>query len=65
MYPDEVPRPIQRLDVTTTGIIEFARTQNAAAYLKKEVKQNHYEIEYYLFDQLHPHNHQISLIFLL
>ena len=33
VYPDEVPRPIQRLDLGTTGVIVFARTCEAAAFL--------------------------------
>ncbi|GJL78672.1 MAG: RNA pseudouridine synthase [Nitrospinaceae bacterium] len=33
VYPDEVPRPVQRLDVGTTGVIVFARTRQAAGFL--------------------------------
>ena len=47
VYPDEVPRPIQRLDVMTTGVIVFARTQKAAAFLMQEFKQNRVEKEYF------------------
>ena len=45
VYLNEVPRPIQRLDVTTTGIIVFARTQKAAAFLMQEFKQHRVEKE--------------------
>jgi len=47
VYPDEVPRPIQRLDVTTTGVIVFARTQKVAAFLMQEFQQNRVEKEYF------------------
>ena len=33
VYPDEIPRPVQRLDAGTTGVIVFARTKEAAANL--------------------------------
>lgn len=33
VYPDEVPRPTQRLDAGTTGVIAFARTRQTAAFL--------------------------------
>ena len=46
VYPDEVPRPIQRLDVITTGIIVFARTQKVAAFLMQEFQENRVEKEY-------------------
>ena len=45
VYPNELPRPIQRLDVTTTGVIVFARRQKAAAFLMQEFKQNRVEKE--------------------
>ena len=47
VYPAEVPRPIQRLDVITTGVIVFARTQKAAAFLMQEFKQNRIDKEYF------------------
>jgi len=46
VYPDEIPRPVQRLDVTTTGIIVFARTQKTAAFLMREFKENRIKKEY-------------------
>ncbi|MBT3514029.1 MAG: RluA family pseudouridine synthase [Nitrospina sp.] len=47
VYPNELPRPIQRLDVMTTGVIVFARRQKAAAFLMQEFKQNRVQKEYY------------------
>ena len=35
-YPAEIPRPVQRLDVATTGVLVFARTRKAAAFLMDE-----------------------------
>ena len=47
-YPDEIPRPVQRLDATTTGLIVFARSRQSAGFLTKEF-QNHSDTEkYYL-----------------
>ena len=60
-YPDEVPRPIQRLDVTTTGIIVFARTQKAAAFLMKEFKQNQIEKEYFALVEGVPQSKQFTI----
>jgi RluA family pseudouridine synthase len=39
-YPQEIPRPAQRLDATTTGVIVFARTREAAGALMKEFKSH-------------------------
>ncbi len=47
VYPDEVPRPVQRLDVTTTGLIVFARTREAAAFIMREFKENRVGKEYF------------------
>jgi len=46
VYPEEIPRPVQRLDATTTGLIIFARTREAAAALMHEFQQNRVEKEY-------------------
>ncbi len=40
VYPEEIPRPVQRLDATTTGLIVFARTRPAAAWMMGEFQQN-------------------------
>ncbi|MBI4388847.1 MAG: RluA family pseudouridine synthase [Nitrospinae bacterium] len=46
VYPGEVPRPVQRLDVITTGVLVFARTRPAAAFLMNEFARNRVEKEY-------------------
>ncbi|MGP0566148.1 MULTISPECIES: RluA family pseudouridine synthase [unclassified Nitrospina] len=45
-YPDEVPRPVQRLDATTTGLVLFAKTRGAAYKLSQEFTQNRVHKEY-------------------
>ncbi len=45
-YPEEVPRPVQRLDATTTGVIVFARTRQAAGILMEEFKSHRIKKEY-------------------
>ena len=61
VYPDEVPRPIQRLDVTTTGVIVFARTQKAAAFLMQEFKQNRVEKEYFALVEGVPRSKKFTI----
>ena len=61
VYPNEVPRPIQRLDVTTTGVIVFARTQKAAAFLMQEFKQNRVEKEYFALVEGIPQTKQFTI----
>jgi 23S rRNA pseudouridine1911/1915/1917 synthase len=46
VYPGETLRPVQRLDCTTTGVIVFAKTRPAAAFLTKEFMQNRIDKEY-------------------
>ncbi|MBC8284392.1 MAG: RluA family pseudouridine synthase [Nitrospinae bacterium] len=46
LYPEEIPRPVQRLDATTTGVIVFARTREAAAILMEEFKSHRIKKEY-------------------
>lgn len=46
VYPDEIPRPVQRLDATTTGALVFARTRKAAAFLMSEFADNRVVKEY-------------------
>ena len=46
VYRDEVPRPIQRLDLGTTGAIVFARTRSAAAFLMDQFKGKNIYKEY-------------------
>ena len=45
-FPDEIPRPVQRLDATTTGLIVFARTREAAGFLMGEFKAQRIYKEY-------------------
>ena len=46
VYPDEVPRPTQRLDGITTGLVVFARTREVAASIMTEFQQNRVRKEY-------------------
>ena len=46
LYPEEIPRPIQRLDTITTGVIVFARKREAAAILMKEFQSHRIKKEY-------------------
>ncbi len=61
VYLNEVPRPIQRLDVMTTGVIVFARTQKAAAFLMQEFKQNRVEKEYFALVEGIPRAKQFTI----
>jgi RluA family pseudouridine synthase len=61
VYPDEVPRPIQRLDVMTTGVIVFARTQKVAAFLMQEFKQNRVEKEYFALVEGVPRSKKFTI----
>ncbi|MFQ5715495.1 MAG: pseudouridine synthase [Nitrospinales bacterium] len=36
LYPEEVPRPVQRLDAATTGALVFAKSKKAATFLMYE-----------------------------
>jgi len=45
-YPEEIPRPVQRLDATTTGVIVFARTREAAGTLMNEFKSRRIKKDY-------------------
>ena len=46
VYPDETPRPVQRLDALTTGLIVFAKSKEAATHLMREFEQNRVDKEY-------------------
>ena len=61
VYPHEVPRPVQRLDVMTTGVIVFARTQKAAAFLMQEFKQNRVEKEYFALVEGVPRSKKFTI----
>ncbi len=45
-YPDETPRPVQRLDALTTGLVVFAKTKEVATHLMREFEQNRVDKEY-------------------
>jgi len=46
VYPGEIPRPVQRLDAETTGLIVFAKSREAAAFLGKEFESGRMHKEY-------------------
>lgn len=46
VYPREIPRPVQRLDAETTGLIVFARTRQAASHLAVQFQKNQVHKEY-------------------
>jgi 23S rRNA pseudouridine1911/1915/1917 synthase len=45
-YPDETPRPVQRLDALTTGLVVFAKSKKVATHLMREFEQNRVDKEY-------------------
>ena len=45
-YPEETPRPVQRLDALTTGLVVFAKSRAAATHLMREFEQNRVDKEY-------------------
>jgi RluA family pseudouridine synthase len=61
VYPDEVPRPIQRLDLGTTGVIVFARTRQAAAFLMHQFKDKNIYKEYLALVEGIPHQKKFSI----
>jgi len=61
MFPEEVPRPVQRLDATTTGLIVFARTRRAAGFLMKEFQNHRVKKEYLALVKGKPENKRFTL----
>jgi RluA family pseudouridine synthase len=61
MFPGEVPRPVQRLDATTTGLIVFARSRQAAGFLMKEFKGHRIQKEYLALVEGKPEKKQFTL----
>jgi RluA family pseudouridine synthase len=61
MFPDEVPRPVQRLDATTTGLIVFAKSRQAAGFLTKEFQEQRVNKEYLALVKGKPKKKQFSL----
>ncbi len=45
-FKNETPRPVQRLDALTTGVVVFAKTSEAAATLTEEFSKNRVYKEY-------------------
>jgi RluA family pseudouridine synthase len=60
-FPEEVPRPVQRLDATTTGLIVFARTRQAAGFLMKEFQNHRVQKEYLALVNGEPEKKQFTL----
>lgn len=46
VYPDETPRPVQRLDALTTGLVVFAKSKQVATHLMLEFSANRVAKEY-------------------
>jgi 23S rRNA pseudouridine1911/1915/1917 synthase len=46
VYPHETPRPVQRLDALTTGLVVFAKSKAVATHLMREFEQNRVDKEY-------------------
>lgn len=61
MFPEEVPRPVQRLDATTTGLIVFARSRQAAGFLMKEFQNHQVQKEYLALVKGNPEKKQFTL----
>ncbi len=60
-FPEEVPRPVQRLDATTTGLIVFARTRQAAGFLMKEFQNHRVQKEYLAVVKGKPRKDQFTV----
>ena len=61
LYPKEIPRPVQRLDATTTGVIVFARKREAAAALMNEFKSHRIKKEYLALVEGEPEAKQFCI----
>lgn len=61
MFPDEIPRPVQRLDVTTTGLIVFARSRQSASFLTKEFQEHRVQKEYLALVKGKPDKRRLTL----
>ncbi len=61
IYPEEIPRPVQRLDTTTTGLIVFARSKQAAGFLMREFKQQRIRKEYLALVKGKPEQKEFTL----
>jgi RluA family pseudouridine synthase len=61
MFPEEVPRPVQRLDATTTGLIVFARSRQAAGFLMKEFQGHRVDKKYLALVKGRPTQEQFTV----
>lgn len=61
MFPGEVPRPVHRLDATTTGLIVFALSRQAAGFILKEFKGHRIQKEYLALVKGKPEKKQFTL----
>jgi len=61
LYPKETPRPAQRLDAITTGVIVFARTREAAAILMEEFQSHRIKKEYLAIVEGEPKEKQFCI----
>ena len=61
MYPEEIPRPVQRLDATTTGLIVFARSKQAAGFIMKEFNKQRIKKEYLALVKGKPEQKRFTL----
>ena len=60
-FPGEVPRPVQRLDATTTGLIVFARNRKVASFIMKEFQNHRVQKEYLALVKGEPEKKQFTL----
>ncbi len=60
-YRDEIPRPVQRLDVLTTGLIVFARSRETARKLTALWENNAVHKEYIALVHGEPKQNQFSV----
>ena len=61
VYPQEIPRPVQRLDALTTGVLVFARSREIAGSLMHEFQNNRVEKEYLALVHGRPEKTQFVL----
>lgn len=61
LYPQETPRPVQRLDAITTGVIVFARTREVAADLMREFQSRRIKKEYLALVEGEPRKNKFCI----
>lgn len=60
-YPNETPRPVQRLDALTTGLVVFAKSKEAATHLMREFEQNRVDKQYLVLVEGVPHQQRFVI----